>query len=229
MSADHASIPGQMDLAANDNGGEFHLALSISEKTEPKNDTDVPLPRPKRRPRRAKADRGLPPDEELARLANAYLEQQRKHWPEIVQAGRLPEPTDDTIRQMVGDFKNRHRGGKIDPSPLLVFLKYATKLGGNYNRFSCDNSSPLSIIDQMVNALSKACTEKRFVPWSYIFCDYSVTGLDASRQGYTSYKTLLADKEHPLDCTYIDDFSRASRDSMEWWKLGHCPSGFASG
>src|SRR5437899_2578809 len=38
---------------------------------------DVPLPRPKRRKPRAKADRGLPPDEELARLAEQYLRRQR--------------------------------------------------------------------------------------------------------------------------------------------------------
>lgn len=37
-----------------------------------------PLPRPKRRRTRSKADRGLPEDAELARLATAYLDKQRK-------------------------------------------------------------------------------------------------------------------------------------------------------
>lgn len=73
----------------------------------------------------------------------------------MVQAGLLPEPTDQVIRRMVDDFKERHRTGTVDPSPLLVFLKFAPNLGGNYNRFSSDsNSSPLTIIDQLVNALS---------------------------------------------------------------------------
>ena len=40
--------------------------------------TDTPLSRPERKPRRAKADLGLPPDDDLARLAQAYLERQRK-------------------------------------------------------------------------------------------------------------------------------------------------------
>jgi hypothetical protein len=52
-----------------------------------------------------------------------------------------------------------------------------------YMRYSCDNSSPVSIIDQMVNCLDKARQEDRFIPWAYVFCDYSVSGLDASRRG----------------------------------------------
>lgn len=178
-----------------------------------------PLPRPKRRPRRAKEDRGLPPDKELADLAQAYLERQRKHWPDIAQAGLLPEPGEEVICQMIEDFKLRHRGGKVDPTSVEAFLRFAPKLGGNYNRYSCDNSSPLSIIDQMVNAVDKARSEDHFIPWVYLFADYSVTGLNACRQGYTSYKTILANKEHLIATTYIDEFSRASRDSEEWWKL----------
>jgi hypothetical protein len=41
----------------------------------------TPLPRPNRKPCRPKSDRGLPPDEQLAKLAIAYLERQRMHWP----------------------------------------------------------------------------------------------------------------------------------------------------
>ncbi len=177
------------------------------------------LPRPKRRPRRAKADRGLPPDEELAHLAHAYLERQRKHWPEIARAGLLPEPTAEALRGMVEDFKERHRGAKADPATVAVLLKLAAKLAGNYDRYSCANSSPLSIIDQMVNSLDKARAENRFVPWVYLYCDYAITGLDAGRQGYTSYKNLLEDELHLIETTYIDDFTRASRDEAEWWSL----------
>lgn len=180
---------------------------------------DAPLPRPKRRARRAKADRGLPPDEELVSLARIYFERQRKHWPEIVQAGLLPEPTDEVLRAMVEDFKERHRGAKVDPASLRAFLKFAAKLGGNYNRYSCDNSSPLSIIDQMINCLDKARTEDRFVPWAYLYADYSITGLDASRQGYSSYKAILRNEHHLIETTYIDDFTRAGRNPQEWWRL----------
>ncbi len=183
------------------------------------NGAHLPLPRPQRRPRRAKADRGLPPDDELAKLAKAYLERQRKHWPNVAEAGLFPEPMPEVLAQMVADFKLRHRTGKVDVDTVRRFTKFGAKLAGNYDRYSCDNSSPMSVLDQMINGLDKAQTEGRMIPWQYVFADYSVTGLDASRQGYSSYKKVLYDPEQLIETTYIDDFTRASRDALEWWKL----------
>jgi DNA invertase Pin-like site-specific DNA recombinase len=71
----------------------------------------------------------------------------------------------------------------------------------------------------MVNSLNKAQSENRFVPWAYVFCDYSVSGVDASRQGYTSYKDVLSDPKQLIETTYVDDFTRAGRNEIEWWKL----------
>jgi DNA invertase Pin-like site-specific DNA recombinase len=180
--------------------------------------SDGLLPRPARQRRRAKADRGLPPDQELSRLATEYLRRQRKHWPDLVKAGLLPDGQ-DAIAAMVDDFKVRHRTGEVDLAPLEAVRKLCPRLAGNYDRYSCDNSSPTSIVDQMVHALDKARQEGRFVPWAYLFADYSVSGLHPSRQGYSSYKKLLQDEEHFLETTYVDDFTRASRDEIEWWKL----------
>jgi hypothetical protein len=182
---------------------------------------DQPLPRPKRQRRRAKADRGLPPDQELARLATEYLRVQHKHWPKLVKAGLLADIKDDVVAEMVEDFKHRHRSGQLDLARLRAFQEHCAKLAGNYNRYSCDNSSPKSIIDQMVNGLDKARQEGRFVPWQYVFADYSVSGLNPSRQGYSSYKALLDDRNHLIETTYIDDFTRASRDEIEWWRLAY--------
>lgn len=120
---------------------------------------------------------------------------------------------------MVADFKRRHRTGKVDLEQILPYARIVPKLGGNYDRYSCDNSSPTSILDQMAKALDTAQSEGRFVPWGYVFCDYSVSGLDASRQGYTSYKAVLSDPKHRIETTYIDDFTRAGRDEIEWWRL----------
>ena len=178
-----------------------------------------PLPRPPRKPRRPKADRGLPPDEELYKLATIYLERQAKHWPKLVQAGLIPSASDEVLHVMVQDFKHRHRGGNVDPAVVEPFVKYCQRFAGDYNRYSCDKSTPMSIPDQMVNGLVKAHAEGYFVPWAYVFCDYSVTGLDPSRRGYSSYKAVLSDPGHKVSTTYIDDFTRASRDEIEWWKL----------
>jgi hypothetical protein len=179
-----------------------------------------PLPRPARHPRKSKADRGLPPDEEeLATLATAYLERQRKLWPKLVDAGLLPEPSPAVVRHMVEDFKHRHRAGDVDVAGVLPFAKFCRKLAGSYSRYSCDNSSPTSVLDQMVNCLKKAHEEERFIPWQHVFADFSLSGLDSSRQGYVSYKQLLADPNQLIETTYIDDFTRASRDDIEWWRL----------
>lgn len=178
-----------------------------------------PLARSQRRPRRDKADRGLPADEELAKLAKVFLERQRKHWPKVAAAGLFLEPTPEVLAQMVADFKHRHRSGKIDINTVRPFTKFGAKLGGNYDRYSCINSSPTSVLDQMVNGLDKAQAERRLIPWQYVFADYSVTGLDATRQGYSAYKKVLDDPEQLIETTYIDDFTRASRDALEWWKL----------
>jgi DNA invertase Pin-like site-specific DNA recombinase len=183
------------------------------------NDLDAPLPRPARRRRRAKADRGLPPDDDLANLARAYLERQRKHWPKIGEAGLLPQSDNKSIRLMVDDFKHRHRSGEVDLAQVLTFRGHCEKFGGAYERYSCDNSNPTSVQDQLMSILDKANAEGHFVPWQYVFADYSISGLDASRQGYVSYKGVLANEKHPIQVTFIDDFTRASRDELEWWKL----------
>ena len=183
------------------------------------NFSDQPLPRPKRKRRRSRSERGLPPDQELITLAKTYLELQHKLWPEMVKDGLLPGPTPDLLTEMVDNFKSRHKTGRADATSIQCFKKYCAKLAGLYTRYSCDNSSTTSILDQTVNCLRKAPQEGRFIPWEYVFADYSVSGLDASRQGYTSYKTVLDEKDHLIDTTYIDDFTRASRDEIEWWQL----------
>jgi hypothetical protein len=81
-----------------------------------------PLSRPTRQRRRAKADRGLPPDEELKALAVEYLKVQRKHWPDLVKAGLLPDATDAVLDAMVEDFKDRHRDGAVEPESVRVHV-----------------------------------------------------------------------------------------------------------
>ena len=139
--------------------------------------------------------------------------------PQAVEAGLLPEPTEKIIQGMVADFKSRHRTGKVDVEQVRPYAQVVPKLGGNYDRYSCDNSSALSILDQLMNVLRKAQGENRFIPWAYIFSDYAVSGLDANRRGYMSYKAVLSDPKHLIETTYIDDFTRAGRAEIEWWRL----------
>ena len=186
----------------------------------------APLARTERVPRRAKTERGLSADGPLARLARRYLEIQGKNWPKQVEAGLLPPSTDEVVAEMVHDFKIRHRSGKVDPALIKPFTMLVGTLGGSYCRYSCDNSTDLSIDDQMAKILAKGLADHCFIPWLYVYCDYSVTGQDASRQGYASYKRVLDDGENHIAGTYIDDFTRASRDEIEWWH--ETDTGFAA-
>jgi hypothetical protein len=90
---DAASAAGKSNVTCNQ-----EVDQSASAGGEQKPLFATPLPRPKRRPRRAKADRGLPPDEELGKLAAAYLERQRRLWPKVTAAGLLPEPQSEIVQ-----------------------------------------------------------------------------------------------------------------------------------
>ena len=136
-----------------------------------------------------------------------------------MKAGLLPEPSPAALDAMVADFKDRHRTGKINHQSLREFAGRCKAIGGNYCRFSCDNSEPKSIIDQMVESLEKAREEEHFIPWAYVHADYSVSGLDSERLGYNAYKDAMSAKDTLIKTTYIADFTRASRDEIEWWKL----------
>jgi DNA-binding CsgD family transcriptional regulator/DNA invertase Pin-like site-specific DNA recombinase len=175
-----------------------------------------PSPRSRHRP---KSDRGLPSDENISALARDHLTWQRDLWPDLVKRGLLPEPTDDVIGEMVSDYKSRHRGAVVEPEALAPFVELDLDLFGQYGRYSAEGSSPNSMPDQLVKCLKIAARERRFIPWVFVYGDYSVSGLDDSRVGYSAYKRILKDKQQPIKGTYIDDFTRASRDEIEWWRL----------
>ena len=177
------------------------------------------LPRPVRKRRRASEERGLPPDQQLIDLAKSYLEQQSQHWPELAEAGILKPPTDATLKEMVRDYKQRHGSDNLPTDAAGPLADRNQPLAGGYCRYSCDNSQPTSIVDQLTNILRVAKEHGRFIPWQFLLADYAVSGLDAKRHGYSAYKTLFRQTDCQLAAVYIDDFTRASRDEKEWWNL----------
>jgi hypothetical protein len=50
---------------------------------------------------------------QLRKVTTAYVERQHRHWPELVEEGLLPGRTEELIRQMVEEFKERHRTTRI--------------------------------------------------------------------------------------------------------------------
>lgn len=207
--------------------------------------------RPKRKkPKRVQTERGLPSDDDLAKLARAYLARQRLLWPELVPASKTDADDGRRVAEMTGDFKRRHKGSGM-ALPASVLRRHrgeALKLAAAYLRYSCDNSNPRSLDDQLVNVLNKAHQCQMFVPWELLYADASVSGLDPSRQGYNSMKHDLTGlrqgmhapvsrtqaEEGPdsasidpssalaspdVKAVLIDEFSRAGRDTLEWFRL----------
>src|SRR5690606_19370652 len=126
--------------------------------------------------------RGLPDEQALLDLAQTYLELQHLHWPQLASKGVLPEVTPVAIEAAAEDFRRRFiqaEAPPVDPACLPGGL-----IGAAYLRYSCDNSNPRSLAQQLRNVLNKARQEAHFIPWAYVFADAAVTGTVASRRGY---------------------------------------------
>lgn len=93
-------------------------------------------------------------------------------------------------------------------------------LAAAYLRYSDDNSDPTSLDDQLTLAMKKAASEKRYIPWEYIFADASITARTAIRRGHVLARDALDKfKDTAINTLYIDDFSRATRAAIETYRL----------
>ena len=92
------------------------------------------------------------------------------------------------------------------------------EIGGGYLRYSCDNSNPRSLDQQLRNALERARQDGVLIPWEYVFADAAVTGTTAARRGYQMAKGAI--EAGSLRRLYIDEIGRAARDAIEALNLG---------
>jgi DNA invertase Pin-like site-specific DNA recombinase len=160
---------------------------------------------------------GLPDSKTLLDLARKYLEVQRKLWPELVKQKVLPSITEENIRRMAEQFHIRFIGQIVSRPALL--LTCCKGLGAVHARYSCDNSNPRSLPQQLEKALVKAHEMNVFVPWEWVFADAAVTGTVSARHGYQAAKKALATVDGPI-ILFIDEIGRASRDAVEALRLG---------
>ena len=168
---------------------------------------------------RAKEDRGLPPDSELVELATAYLEHNSagQRWWRPGSYRNLPKRSSGRV---VADFKRRHRTGKVDREQVQPFARIVLQIGRQLRPLLLRQLQPNVHSGSNGQYPGQGPKRKTLHPWSYVFADYSTSGLDASRQGYTSLQDGPLRSEAPdRDGTYIDDFTRAGRDEIEWWRL----------
>ena len=184
--------------------------------------------RPLRRPPRKRGpDRGLPAAADRLKLAATYLRVQRQQWPALAAGGLLPADTEAVLRGMADDLARRHttralddaaRAGLADLGGRHAALVKGLGVEAAYVRYSCENSETHSLDDQLSQILRKARDLRVFVPWPLVFCDASVSGADASRRGYNALKAVL-DTLPAVGGVLIDEFSRAGRDTLEWFQL----------
>ncbi len=184
----------------------------------PTSKPEAPKPRRKGRKKR-KQERGLPDEKARLDLARTYLEIQTKCWPELVKSGILPRASKKTIKRLADNFRQRFLGGAVEEVESVV-AGASEELGGAYLRYSCDNSNPRSLDQQLRNALQRARSDEVFIPWQWVMADAAVTGTIASRSGYQMAKSLIASGHNGFGRLYIDELGRAARDAIEALRLG---------
>jgi len=162
---------------------------------------------------------GLPTQPDLIGLAKKWLEDQRKHWPDHPDPRLRDQRDDDTVAaEMASQFREGYlRGAGLSFSPPKKAGGIAR--GATYLRFSCDNSNPRSLAQQLGNVLNRAQREGVFIPWEAVFADAAVSGTIASRRGYQMAKKAIVE-EPGLSVLFLDEIGRASRDLEEVLKLG---------
>src|SRR5262245_5304206 len=94
---------------------------------------------PRRGRRKPSPRRGLPDDATLYDLARTFLDHQHRLWPEMVVCGKIPPLTDESITNLVVDFKQRFLDTNWEPSQPPFELPSANSFGAAYLRFSSDN------------------------------------------------------------------------------------------
>ncbi len=175
---------------------------------------------PKRRGRPRKNDRGLPAAEPRRELARTYLEVQSKQWPEYVASGLIPESSEAVRQQMADSLERRFMTGCIEAPDWGAAGPPEVELGGGYVRYSCDNSNPRSLDQQLKNVLERAGRDRVFIPWNYVTADAAVSGTIAARRGYQLSKGLIESKTSKCQRLYLEEIGRASRDLIEALSLG---------
>lgn len=179
--------------------------------------SDGPSARPSRR---TKAEKGLPDEAARRDLARTYIELQRRLWPDLTRSKYLPTRSDKSIATLADQFRERFLGDGIplfDAPPDAAGWK---RVGAAYLRYSCDNSNPRSLDQQLKNVLERAAQDGVFIPWEYVFADAAVTGTTAARRGYRMAKASVEIDDGPHD-VLVDEIGRASRDAVEALTLGN--------
>jgi hypothetical protein len=147
-----------------------------------------------------------------------YLECQRRLGPTSSNGGEFSLAA-KSAQQLADEFKRAFIDPDWRPLGNIQRPRFTAAIGLAYLRYSCDNSNPRSLPQQLRNCLEKAGSMKVFIPWFMVSADAAVTGTIAQRRGYQMAKSVV---EHTTGAAvlFIDELGRAARDTVECVKLG---------
>lgn len=165
-------------------------------------------------------DKGLPDSKSLRDLARTYLEIQTRCWSQLIGSGVLPSADDENIDLFAEEFQKKFLSGEVEAFRTDLESPPWQEIGEVYLRYSCENSNPRSLDQQLRNTLEGAARDKVFVPWSYVMADAAMTGTVSQRRGYQMTKSLIESEVAAVQRLYIDELGRASRDAVEALRLG---------
>lgn len=184
-------------------------------------DDNLPSGRSVKPTGRKKADKGLPDEAARKDLARTYIELQRRLWPQLIRSKFLPVRSDKSIDTLADQFRERFVGDGVPHFEAPPDADWWKWLGAAYLRYSCDNSNPRSLDQQLKNVLERAARDGVFIPWEYVFADAAVSGTTADRRGYQMAKALVEIHDDGAPHVfYVDEIGRASRDAIEALTLG---------
>lgn len=181
---------------------------------------NLPSGRSARPSPRKKADKGLPDEAALRDLARTYIELQRRLWPELTRTKFLPARSEKSIATLADQFRERFLGDGVPRFEAPPDAGWWKQLGAAYLRYSCENSNPRSLDQQLKNVLERAARDGVFIPWEYVFADAAVSGTTAARRGYQMAKAAVELDDGGPHVFYVDEIGRASRDAIEALRLG---------
>lgn len=133
-------------------------------------------------------DKGLPDEKSRRDLARTYLEVQGRLWPDLVVLGLLPPPDEENVNRLAEQFTGRFLSATVRVFQASLIDRPWNELAEAYLRYSCDNSNPRSLDQQLVNILEHAARDRVFIPWEYVFADAAISGTVTTRADTNSSK-----------------------------------------
>lgn len=149
---------------------------------------------------------GMPEINAIREMARSWLDCQSSRWPSQVAAITNGKTTEETIEAMAESFQDQY--GKAGPSQIPP---EGASIGLAYIRYSCDNSNPRSLAQQLKNVLEKANSKDHFIPWSMVYADANISGTTSKRPGYQASIEAIGSPGHAVSIYFADDMSRITR------------------